>query len=320
MQTKKIIVFIIVFTRLLFAQPSERKNSAENYIVNYSDEAVVQMYLFGIPASITLAQGMLESGNGNSALSVYANNHFGIKCHLDWAGEDYIMDDDTINECFRKYSSVLESYNNHSVFLKTRARYAPLFLLPRHDYVNWALGLKEAGYATHPDYANMLIKLIEEYKLFYLDKPHDMQVILSRKDGIQFPKLALLNNLTLNENKFVTLNSEDSYAKIAKDNNLKLAQLLKYNDLHLHTKLNLGEKIYLSKKNKEAFEPTHLVAENETFYSISQLHRIKMYWLYKRNNYKLGQEPLVGELLILKKGLKKIATKAQIESGEITFK
>lgn len=121
----------------LLAQPSEKKLMPDDYIARYKEDAIKEMYQYGIPASITLAQGMLESGNGNSALSVYANNHFGIKCHKDWTGPTYIMDDDAKNECFRKYSDVLDSYADHSKFLSTRDRYAFLFEYPKTDYKAW---------------------------------------------------------------------------------------------------------------------------------------------------------------------------------------
>src|SRR5688500_20145223 len=125
-----VLVFVLLFSPVLaFAQPAEKKNTPQDYIDLYKDDAIREMQLFKVPASITLAQGMLESGNGNSALAVYANNHFGIKCHKEWTGSTYIMDDDEKNECFRKYKTVLESYSDHSAFLKTRSRYAGLLEL-----------------------------------------------------------------------------------------------------------------------------------------------------------------------------------------------
>src|ERR1700741_4337052 len=139
------------------AQPSEKKLTPADYIMMYKEDAIKEMLQHGVPASITLAQGMLESGNGNSALAVYANNHFGIKCHTDWTGATYIMDDDAKDECFRKYETVLSSFEDHSMFLKSRPRYAFLFELPKNDYKGWATGLKEAGYATHPKYTELLI-------------------------------------------------------------------------------------------------------------------------------------------------------------------
>src|SRR5690606_33030948 len=136
----------------VYAQPAERRISRESYIEMWKDEAIRQMHEYGIPASITLAQGILESANGNSALAKYANNHFGIKCH-EWQGSTFIQDDDTKDECFRKYESAEDSFKDHSVFLANRKWYSDLFQLKVTDYKGWAHGLKKAGYATHPKYA-----------------------------------------------------------------------------------------------------------------------------------------------------------------------
>src|SRR5687768_16805330 len=149
------------------------KLTRAQYLGMYKDEAVKDMRKTGVPASITLAQACLESQDGNSALAVEANNHFGIKCS-NWTGPTYIQDDDTRDECFRKYQSVLESYDDHSDFLRTRPRYADLFLLDITDYIGWSKGLKKAGYATNPQYAERLIRIIEDNKLYELDKGHDI--------------------------------------------------------------------------------------------------------------------------------------------------
>lgn len=155
---------------------AERKNdgsfknySAEGYIREYSGIAVREMKKYGIPASITLAQGMLESGNGNSSLARYANNHFGIKCTPDWDGRKYYKDDDRRNDCFRVYKDAEESFEDHSQFLR-RKRYAQLFELKSTDYKRWAKGLKKAGYATNPKYPRLLIDLIERYELDRFDE------------------------------------------------------------------------------------------------------------------------------------------------------
>jgi LysM repeat protein len=144
--------------------------SAEQYITAYSDAAVTDMARTGVPASITLAQGMFESDYGNSPLAKDANNHFGIKCHKEWTGPTYHQDDDAPNECFRKYMDVWQSYADHSEFLRTRERYASLFELSKTDYKGWAHGLKRAGYATNPHYAHRIIDLIERYDLTRFDQ------------------------------------------------------------------------------------------------------------------------------------------------------
>ena len=140
----------------------------QEYIEKYKDDAISEMHRSGVPASITLAQGILESGDGNSKMARVAKNHFGIKCHSDWKGKTFIQDDDTKNECFRKYKSVLDSYKDHSDFLKRR-RYAALFELKITDYKSWAKGLKKAGYATNPKYPQLLIGIIEANELYQYD-------------------------------------------------------------------------------------------------------------------------------------------------------
>jgi len=145
------------------------QSKTDLYIAKYSDMAIAEMNEFGIPASITLSQGILESGNGESYLSTQGKNHFGIKCH-DWEGEEIFTDDDEENECFRKYKRVEQSYRDHSEFLTTHSRYSSLFELKITDYKGWAKGLKKAGYATSPTYADNLINLIERYDLHQFDK------------------------------------------------------------------------------------------------------------------------------------------------------
>ena len=160
----RLVLFLLLFSFQLSAQNMTRNE----YIDKYKDEAIYQMKKYKIPASITLAQGILESGDGNSELAKKSNNHFGIKCHSDWKGERVYHDDDKKDECFRKYNTVRDSYDDHSEFL-LRPRYAALFEYVLTDYKSWAKGLKKAGYATNPNYAKLLIKIIEENELHKLD-------------------------------------------------------------------------------------------------------------------------------------------------------
>ena len=162
---KFLLILLIISSFLCFSQ-----SKTENYISKYSSVAVTEMEMYGIPASITLAQGILESGNGESRLATEGKNHFGIKCHSNWNGETIIEDDDEKEECFRKYSKVEESYRDHSLFLSERGRYSFLFTYKKSDYKKWARGLKKAGYATNPKYASLLIDLIENYELYDYDK------------------------------------------------------------------------------------------------------------------------------------------------------
>ena len=284
----------------LLAQPSEKKLSPDDYISRYKEDAIKEMYQYGIPASITLAQGMLESGNGNSALSVYANNHFGIKCHKEWDGPTYILDDDEKNECFRKYKDPLDSYSDHSQFLRNRDRYAFLFELPKTDYKAWAKGLKEAGYATHPTYAEQLIDLIEKHKLNELDK----DVVLTMrnvKEKAPQVKLNLREALKFNHTKFIITKPGDSFYKIATDFDLELEDIFKYNDFAKSEKIIPYEKIYVEAKRKKALEPYHVVTKGETMMSISQLHGIKLNSLYKKNRMKPSDaQPKAGTVLFLR--------------------
>ena len=160
----RIVLFLLLFSFQLNAQNITRNE----YITKYKDEAIYQMTKYKIPASITLAQGILESGDGNSELAKKSNNHFGIKCHSNWEGDRVYHNDDKKNECFRKYNQVKDSFDDHSEFL-LKPRYAALFEYPLTDYKSWARGLKKAGYATNPNYAKLLIKIIKENDLDQFD-------------------------------------------------------------------------------------------------------------------------------------------------------
>ncbi len=297
------LVLILSLPLLLFAQPAERKMTAQQYIEAYKDDAIKEMLMYNIPASITLAQGMLESGNGNSDLAVYANNHFGIKCHKGWDGPTYIKDDDAKDECFRKYAKVLDSYTDHSQFLKTRTRYNFLFELKRTDYKGWAKGLKEAGYATDPKYTQRLLEIIETNKLYQYDEIEGMENIdvFAEKPKTNPDKIETREILRFRFIKYIIVKPGDTFYKIAKDTDKDLWQLYKFNDLTEKDKLYAGEKLYLQPKHRKAKEPFHIVKAGETMHSISQLHGIKLKHLYKKNNMKQGEEPKVGQKLYLRK-------------------
>ena len=162
---------------------AQSRLTREEYVERYKSIAVAHMERYGIPASITMAQGILESDSGNSRLSVESNNHFGIKCKRGWTGPRVFHDDDAPDECFRAYESVEASYHDHAVFLDTQPRYDSLFAYPSTDYKSWARGLKAAGYATAPDYAQRLVRLIESMKLYLLDQPQGERVYAAHKSG-----------------------------------------------------------------------------------------------------------------------------------------
>ena len=296
-----LVYFLLILSIVGIAQPFEKKFSPEEYILKYKEPAIHEMYEHGIPASITLAQGMLESGNGNSALAVYANNHFGIKCHSDWKGATYFADDDKENECFRKYEDAAGSYNDHSDFLVTKSRYASLFELARNDYKGWAKGLKEAGYATNPKYASLLIELIEKYELYRFDK---VETISSRNSfsnkNNSIPKIEIRQAMRFNRSKFVVSKKGDSFFKIALEFELDLDEILRYNDLEKNENLNPGTKIFIERKRRKALEPYHVVTKGETMWSIAQLHGMRIHHLYKKNRMKPGQKIKEGDMLYLR--------------------
>ena len=269
-------IMLISFSEI-FSQNLTRKQ----YITKYSALAVKQMRQYKIPASITLAQGILESNNGNSRLAVKANNHFGIKCH-GWEGKKIFEDDDKKNECFRKYKSPLESFKDHSLFLNKYSRYAFLFDYKITDYKSWARGLKKAGYATNKKYPELLIKIIEDNKLnIFDDKDVEIEFISEIRNIYMHP----------NRIKYVKSENQDTYITIAKNLKIKLWQLQKYNDSKETNILAEGTIIFIQPKRKKGKVKVHTYNKNESLISISQFYGVKLKSLKKRND------------LILKKGL-----------------
>lgn len=299
------IVLMFVWVAAI-AQPAERMMSREEYIEIFKDEAIKEMLETGIPASITLAQGMLESGNGNSPLARYANNHFGIKCHNTWDGPTFIQDDDAKNECFRKYRSPSESYKDHSEFLKTRSRYASLFELPPTDYKAWAKGLKQAGYATNPKYPELLIKLIEDNDLHQYDKESKMPLLANHSTKKHHPKVekkhttASSSALVENNIKYVIAGEDDSYYKIAEENEMSIWQLYKYNEVEKTHQPKEGEVVYLQPKRKKAKVENHTVLAGETLFDVSQKYGIKSKRILKLNGLSEDTKLKTGQVLILK--------------------
>lgn len=283
----------VVYEDPYSGKSDDELNATEKYIKKYRDLAISEMKKSKIPASITLAQGILESANGNSYLATKANNHFGIKCGKDWKGESIYFDDDQANECFRKYKSVEESYIDHSSYLKNNARYASLFQLDIYDYKAWAKGLKEAGYATRRNYAELLIDLIEKNKLYIYDKT------IQKNPDVE-PKPVADQQFKYNGIPAIQVKQGDTYALIAKRNGISLARLLEYNDLKEQIPLKEGEIVYLGPKKPIAKESYHIVRKTDRMYTISQEYGIKLASLYEKNLMKPGEEPAVGEILYLR--------------------
>jgi LysM repeat protein len=290
-----------------FSQVNTRQTK-EQYVEKFKAIAISEMIRTGVPASITLAQGILESSSGNSELSTEAKNHFGIKCHKDWKGPKMYMDDDTIGECFRVYGSAEESFTDHSNFLRTRPRYAFLFELEKTDYRGWSLGLKKAGYATNPNYAQLLIDLIEKLQLMQYDLVDESGL----KSLVQQSKPISKQHLDVKVVKqIIKYNEIDAYAVQKNDEGpLSVAdkfqmmpwQIYKYNDLPKDKFLfEPSEIVYLKPKRRRARTPYHKVGATETLWQISQLHGIRLSSLRRKNHLEEGQEPAEGTILFLRK-------------------
>lgn len=330
----KQILFVSIALLLfitLFAN-SQTKISRKEYIDLYKEIAIREMHRSGIPASITLAQGCLESENGNSVLARKSNNHFGIKCKNDWKGASVLHHDDELNECFRKYQHVEESYIDHTDFLVQNARYAYLFKISHKDYQAWAKGLKAAGYATDPNYAEKLIKIIEEEELHQYDnvkenelprhdilaeqgKRHDpekgrkklneaQEKIGQTIDDWKVDPFSRREVKQKNGRKIIYVQGGDTYQSIAREFNLKEWEIYFYNDLPRDAQqpiandfLYLERKRYVAEKGKDQ----HVVLPQESMWSISQDYGIKLSRLYHFNRMKDDEKPVVGDPLNLRK-------------------
>lgn len=296
------IFFILSICVASFGQSLDANYLA--YIEKYHTIAIRQQKLHGIPASIILAQGLLESGAGRGRLAVEANNHFGIKCH-DWTGDQIYHDDDERNECFRKYRHASDSYEDHSLFLVNRSRYKNLFQLNPTDYVAWAHGLKAAGYATDPAYAQKLISLIDRYSLHEYDKAH-RGLFASKIDNktteavsVNQPERTIYKS---NYIRIVVATANDTYASLAKELKISERRLRKYNEVGTDAEPRAGSIVYLSKKKKRAAcsNRIHVVQPGETLYGISQLYGIQLISLYKLNDLSFEQGAYIGQILKLR--------------------
>lgn len=288
----KLITAGLLLSGAVFAGSLPQKYSKQDYIELWKDVAMQNQREFKIPASITLAQGVLESGFGNSELAQKANNHFGIKCH-NWSGEKVYMDDDRKDDCFRKYDDASQSYSDHSVFLTSRSRYASLFDLEITDYRGWAKGLKKAGYATNPKYPALLIKIIEENGLTKYDHESNGMLSVSNKPVVASAQTvqaitSKTHQTALHKNKvrFVVAKKGDTFYKIAKEKGMNLWQLYKYNDFSDKKEcLEEGEFVYLQpKRNKSKNkEKIFLISKPLSLRDVSQIEGIKLKKLQRYN-------------------------------------
>ena len=294
---------------------TSQHTSRQAYIDHYNDWAIDEMKRSGIPASITLAQGMLESNNGNSTLAVKGNNHFGIKCH-DWKGKSIRHDDDKRKECFRKYKSARDSYIDHTNFLMNGPRYSFLFELDQTDYKGWARGLKKAGYATSPTYASALIRIIEENELDHFDtgkirrrRTDETQTITEETDIDEF-EIEIDHRKILMRNRidYIIVKEEDTYQSITRELEMMPYELAKYNEIPRDSKLVKGQVLYMQpKRGKASVEfKYHTVETGETMYDISQMYGVKLKKLYQLNLMISGEEPEVGDEIQLRKKKKPV--------------
>ncbi|MEN8202567.1 MAG: glucosaminidase domain-containing protein [Bacteroidota bacterium] len=303
------VAFMLTAFLSVFGQRS-REMSREEYIKTYSDLAMKEMARVGIPASITLAQGCLESNNGNSTLAVKGNNHFGIKCH-DWTGRKVYHDDDRKNECFRSYRSAYDSYMDHSKFLSTRGRYSSLFELNPHDYRGWAKGLKKAGYATARNYSSLLIRIIEDNELYRYDllvleggfeAGNDVGTETTEilpGHGYHTTREIMVNNKI----EYIVTEPGDTPESLRKELDLYKNELYKYNNLYNGVELEPGQIIYLQPKRRKAApgNEIHTVEEGQTMYDISQKYGVKLKHLYRMNRMMEGEQPIEGSEIYLRR-------------------
>ena len=314
---------------------AQTRLTKEEYVDLYKEIAIDHMERYGIPASITMAQGILESDSGNSNLAKRSNNHFGIKCKKDWKGDKVYHTDDAPNECFRKYDSVEDSYEDHANFLDNSPRYDSLFAYPSNDYRSWARGLKAAGYATAPDYAQRLIKIIEDNKLYLLDNENGALLYASRfksdenvaetfaeSSSVNVPATTegridpndyrvverTYNGYSVyvnNQSHFVIARNGDKFADIAETFAITERTLRKYNEIKPTSTADPieGELIYIERKQAKWYgeEEFHRVKPGETLLSISQEYGIQMNKLASLNHIETSAVLQIGQKLRLRK-------------------
>lgn len=299
--------------------------NAEAYIEKFKGIAISEMKRTGVPASITLAQGIIESDYGRSRLAREANNHFGVKCHNDWKGQTIRHNDDRKNECFRKYARPEDSYYDHSQFLRSGSRYNFLFDIPSTDYKAWARGLKKAGYATNPDYANMLIRKIEQNNLHYFDQSQMFSVLpvaetvqlnqdtsqpetnnpdllINLENGSNIVPVRTERVMENNRIQYIIVKDGETLEMIGEEFQLLRWELTRYNEVTTNFKPVAGQLLYLQPKRDkaEAGKETHIFVTGDTMYSISQKYGIKLKKLYEYNRLSEGEVPARGDKIWLR--------------------
>ena len=324
---KKTILILLCALVGVSAVVAKERQTREEYVEKYKAIAIAHMERYGIPASITMAQGILESDSGNSRLSLTSNNHFGIKCKKSWTGDKVYYDDDAKGECFRAYPSVEASYEDHADFLDQSPRYDSLFAYPADDYRSWARGLKACGYATAPDYAERLVKIIESMKLYLLDKENGNKIYAAAKSATANTETWWESNIAtsdeqINPNAFrVTVNSHKGYGVyrsnhtfyiVAKEGDtfesvgdifdISPKMLRKFNDVAKDGKLSKGDIVYIERKKTQWLGNVmqHKVVRDENIYSLSQAYGIRLKSLKKLNRMREGADVKKGYIIRLK--------------------
>lgn len=294
----------------------------QGYVDRYSKWAVDEMVRTGIPASITIAQGILESDCGNSELAVDGNNHFGIKCH-DWEGETIYHDDDKEQECFRKYTSAYDSFKDHSDFICKKSRYQSLFALERTDYKGWAYGLRAAGYATDPTYSKKLIDIIEELGLNAFDGATDEKTseegiirVADNSDNRSTPNVRIRKEADYvinpfhehtyeynNGVRYIEVMDGDTFDAIAREFHLTVSEILSYNDLDASCDISTIKYLYIRSKKNRAHRDcvTHTVEAGDTQWSVAHKYGIKLRKLRRFNHLQPSEELHVGDVLNLRR-------------------
>ena len=316
-QMKIVILFSIFLT--CFAPTAFSQNyTIDQYVQTYREMAIREMRRMGVPAAITLAQGLLETENGNSDLVKKSNNHFGIKCKSSWNAGSVTHDDDAQGECFRTYKDAEASYRDHSNYLRGNERYAFLFKLDPRDYKAWARGLKNAGYATNPRYPDILIKNIEDHDLqqytlvavkdvpvydasLYKADPEEKAIEkITGNDHLGEPDSDV--KILINGIKAVQAHKGRSLLAIATENNINLIRLLEFNDLQQEGLLQKDQYIFLERKSKEGDKPYYITQTGESLYDVSQKTGVRLQNLTEFNNLASYQILTLGQRIFLRQG------------------
>lgn len=343
---------LLIVLTLLASQVLQAQNNVDviDYINTYKELAIYEMQRTGVPASITLAQGIHETMAGKSELVLKSNNHFGIKCKSSWTGNKVYHDDDESQECFRSYTTPAESYTDHSDFLKSSPRYAFLFSLDPVDYKEWAYGLKRAGYATNNRYPEILIKLIEDYRLQQYSliamgllspkdevlagngKPVSEVAFLNTAAVKEQPKVTELpaapkveypaGEFTINNTKVIFAKSGSSLLAIAKQYDIPLGRLLDFNDMKQEDVLIEDQLLYLQRKRRTGANEFHTVQAGESLYYICQAEGLRLENLMEYNHLRTMETPAPGEKLYLQSkapAMPKLAEKVAMSSVQTTI-